>query len=542
MKHRLLIPTALLGCAALALSGCADSESSAGGKPPSDDELIATTKAASGPVDSVRWMLQAEPATLDADVDAGDIEDSVLGNMCERLFQLQPDFSVEPHLAKSVARPDDTTIVYTLRDDVTFHDGSPMTADDVVWSLQRHAEPGADESDEYEGVKQIEKTGKYEVTVTLARPDAQFDMRMAGDGGIIWNRAVIDKQGDSFGTPDSPDACSGPYTLEEWKAGTSITLAAAPDYWDDSRQVNTKSITFTWGGASAVVNAVNAGEADGTYLNDPSLVGPLASNDGLSVSYGATTTSWQVFPSRGDGALGDPKVRTALSLALNREDIVTAAFDGRSEPWKLPVGSGTWGYAPDTFQQAYDQVDVAPPAPGDDDLDRAKKLVSDAGDPGTITIATNGTEIQNVMANGVRVAASDIGLDVEITTLSDAQYSELYASEEARAKIDGFIGDWYLSKPDPLGMYDNALPDGVNNYLGFDNAAYAKAYEQASGEYDETKRANLTVDLQQIYLDNMVTIPLVMSPNTLVTSDELTGAPVSMAYLAYPWAADLGAA
>ncbi len=541
MNRRILSPIALLGAAAVVLAGCADSDSSTG-KPPSADEIVATTKPASGPADSVTWMLPAEPATLDADVDAGDVEDAVLANVCERLFQVQPDYSIEPHLAKSVQRPKPTSVVYTLRTDVTFHDGSPMTADDVVWSMQRHAEPGADESDEYEGVKQIRKTGEYEVTVTLEQPDAQFDMRMAGDGGIVWNRKVIDKQGDSFGTPDSADACSGPYRLEEWKAGTSITLEAAPDYWDKDREVNTKRLTYRWGAASAVVNAVNSGEADGTFLTDPSLVGPLASNDELNVSYGATTTSWQVFPSRGDGALGDARIRTALSLAMDRDGIANAAFDGRAEPWKLPVGSGTWGYAPDAFQSAFDEVENTPATPSDADLDKAKDLVDQAGATDPITIATSGSEIQNVMANGVRTAAAEIGLDVKIKTLSDAQYSELYASEDARAKIDGFIGDWYLSKPDPLGMYDNALPGGVNNYVGFDDPAYAQTFNSAAGEYEDAKRAKLTLDVQEIYMDNMLSIPLVMTPNTLVTSSKLSGAPVSMAYLTYPWAADLGSA
>ncbi|MGH3360254.1 MAG: ABC transporter substrate-binding protein [Nocardioidaceae bacterium] len=542
MYRRILTATATVASTALALTACAADSSGSGGSPPSEDELVATTKPASGPVDSVGWMLQAEPATLDSDVDAGDVEDSVIANMCERLFQLQPDFSVEPHLATKVARPDDRTIVYSLRDDVTFHSGRPMTADDVVWSMQRHAEPGADESDEYEGVEAIRRTGEYEVTVALSRPDAQFDMRMAGDGGIVWDRDIIEQQGDSFGTPDSPDACSGPYRLADWKAGSSLTLEAAANYWDTSKDVTTKSLTYTWGAASAVVNAVNSGETDGTYLSDSSLVGPLESNDDLTVSYGATTTSWQVFPSRETGALGDPRIRTALSLAMNRDDIVTAAFDGRAESWRLPVGSGTWGYAPDVFQQAYDEVDVAPAVPSDEDVDQATKLVDEAGDPGPITIATNGSEIANVMANGVRAAATDIGLEVEITTLSDAQYSDLFASEAARAEVDGFIGDWYLSKPDPLGMYDNAMPGGVNNYVGFDDPAYAKTYEAASGEYDEAKRADLTVKVQDLYLQSMVSIPLVMTPNTLVTSGDLTGAPVSMAYLAYPWAADLGAA
>src|SRR5690606_17603648 len=94
MFTRIHTTTALLAVAALALAGCADSSSSEGA-PPSEDELVATTKPASGPVDGVAWMLQAEPATLDSDGDAGDVEDAVIANMCERLFQLQPDFSIK---------------------------------------------------------------------------------------------------------------------------------------------------------------------------------------------------------------------------------------------------------------------------------------------------------------------------------------------------------------------------------------------------------------------------------------------------------------
>jgi peptide/nickel transport system substrate-binding protein len=124
--------------------------------------------------------------------------------------------------------------------------------------------------------------------------------------------------------------------------------------------------------------------------------------------------------------------------------------------------------------------------------------------------------------------------------MSDAQWGELFSSEQARQQVDLFITDWYLSKPDPIGMYDNMLGGSVNNYLGFEDEEYNEAVTAAIGEYDEPTRAGLALRAQEIWMDNMLTVPLVMAPNTLVLSDDLTGVPVAVAYLSYPWAADLG--
>jgi len=527
-----------MALAALVTACGAESDGSAL-TPPAESDLLVTTEPATGPVGQVDWMLTAEPVTLDPDLDSGNNEDTVTGNVCERLFQTQPDLSVEPHLATSVDRPDPTTIIYTLRDDVTFHDGSPMTADDVVWSLERHARDGGDESDEFEAVESIEATGEHEVTIRLSAPDALFDMRMAGNGGIVYNSRAVQAAGDDFGSPQSGDACSGPYEVTEWQAGSSLTITRYDEYWDDSVDGLAESVTFRWAEGSALVNALTSGDADAAFLSEPSAAAPLAESDTVSTYYGATTTSWQLFPTT-KGAVVDPRIRTALSLAMDREGIAKAAFAGGAEPWRLPVGPGSWGYERETFDAAYDAVDVAPSSPSEDDIARAKDLVSEAGDPGTIVVGSDGTPVNTVIANAVRSAAQEIGLEVEITSMSEAQWGELFSSEEARQGVDLFITDWYLSKPDPIGMYDNLLSGSVNNYIGFADPEYDEVVNQAIGEYDEATRAELAVRAQEIWMDNMLTIPLVMAPNTLVLSKELTGVPVAVAYLSYPWAADLG--
>lgn len=541
-KHVFVLGAGVL-VSSLALAGCG-----AGGapqqsqQPPQEDQVVSTTDPATGPVDEVSWMLPAEPGTLDPDAGAGAVEGTVLANMCERLYEIQPDYAVEPYLVESAEVQGDTTIVYTLRDDVTFHSGRPMTAEDVVWSLERHAAPGADESDELAGVESIEATGEYEVTITLAAADAQFNMRVAGDAGIIFDREVIEAAGDDFGTPAAPDACSGPYTLSEWNAGSDLVIEAAPDYWNTERTVNTQRVNFTWGDSSAVVNALSSGDTEGAYLSSPALAAPLTANSALTVTYGITTAVWHLFPAGEDGALGSPEIREALSLAIDRQGIANAAFGGAAEPWSAPVAPGTWSLAEDVYQGAYDEITNAPATPSEENLAQARELVANAGDPGEIVIAIDGSEAQTVMANAIRDGGEEVGLTVTIQSLSEAQYAEVYAAEEAREGIDGFIYNWGLNKPEALGMYDNYLPGASTNYINYDDPQYLELYNEASAQYDDVQRAELAVQVQRLYTDNLLSIPLIYTPQTMVTSADLTGAPPGRPYSVYPWAADLGAA
>jgi peptide/nickel transport system substrate-binding protein len=541
MVHRggRLALSATVTALVLVVSGCAGSTVTVEDR---DLELIATTPAAAGGAGRINWMLDAEPLTLDTDYQGGTIEDTVVANVCERLYQLQPDLTVRPWLVGEPEQPDPTTFVYPVREGVTFHDGSQLTAEDVLFSMKRHAEEGQDESDEYSNVIGIEQTGPMEVTVTLEEPDAQFKYRMAGDGGIVFNAELVERLGDDYGNPGQPDACSGPFRLKEWQAGSSLTLERYDDYWYEELTPLAEKIRFTWGGEWAMVNSLRTGAADGAYLDNPSIAPALIADPDLGVHFGETTSSWQLFPTD-RGPVADARIRTALSLALNRDGMVAAAFRGIAEPWKLPIGSGTFGYARDAFETAYDHIDNAPLRPTAEHLARARELVAQAGTPEqAIVVASDGSSVGNVLANGVRDAALRIGLEIDILTLPPAQFTELLASPDARAGIDLIIDDWYISKPDALGMYDNALPGSVNNYVGFESVEFADTFARASATYDDTARAEQVIRLQQLYLDEMVSIPVAMAPTTLVLNKRLSGSPVSIAYLTYPWAADLGSA
>ncbi|MGH3516137.1 MAG: ABC transporter substrate-binding protein [Haloechinothrix sp.] len=502
--------------------------------------LVDRTSERSEPVDQVKWLLAKEPTTFDTDRSGGDTEDTVVANVCERLFQLQPDLSVRPWLASAVEHPDEETMVLTLRTDVTFHDGSPMTADDVVYSLRRHAKEGARESDEFGNVAAISKTGGHEVTLELSQPDAQLETALAADAGIVFDEQTVGAQGEDYGSPGSVDGCSGSYRVASWKAGSSLVLERYDEHWGGDVESAPQRVTFTWADSAAAVNNLSTGSVDGTYLPSPALVPALQKSDKVTTYFGPSTMVYSLVPTQ-RGGMTDARLRRALSLAIDRAGIAKAGFQGYAMPWKLPVGPAAWGYHQDGFQQAYDGVEGTPAAPTEEDLTAARALVDEAGAPAEpVVIASDGSPYRTVMANAVKGAAQKIGLRAEITTLSEQAFDEFYTDPQARSKVDLVPVGWYISKPDPVGFYDNMVSGSGNNWIDFSDADYDEAIRQAAASYEEAERAELALRAQEIFLDEMLWIPLVQAPNTLALGSDLTGPPVSVAYLYYPWAAEIG--
>ncbi|MFC9493875.1 ABC transporter substrate-binding protein [Streptomyces sp. NPDC056982] len=543
-RRRAAVAAGLVVATIAAASGCSGAtRNTAGGSATADAAkltLTPTTTAAKGELANADWLLEDEPDSLDLDTQGTSAGRVVLTNVCERLYQLQPDMSTKPLLAEKAKTPDDKTLVLTLRSGVTFHDGTPMTADDVLWSLKRHADPDMEQGDEFGNIAAMKKTGARQVTITFKAPDAMFFKALAGDAGIVWNKEQVEKAGKEFGTPGQPDACTGPYELSSWKSGDSITIRRYDSYW--GKKPLTKQVTFRWAADSALVNALTTGAADGAYAESPNTAAALQGKKGIEQHYGPSTASLVLIPTE-RGGLKDAKVRRALSLALDRKGIAASGYGGMVQPWGTPVGSGAWGYEKPVFETAQKAVDYAPASPSADDLATAKQLVKESGaDAATpIVIGTDASQGRTVIANAVRAALQRIGLKGQIKTVPTSQFEQFYSDPQARADIDVLAGDWYISKADPMGFYDNALSDSSNNWVGFKDAAYDTEVKKALATLDDAERAELAVDVQKKFTDAAVWISVAQVPSVLVLNAKLTGPPASMAYLYYPWAAELGA-
>ncbi|MCD5346814.1 ABC transporter substrate-binding protein [Agromyces sp. S2-1-8] len=537
-RRRITLTAAALAAASLALAGCTaqSTDQNADAALAVDfDNLVTTTESGTAPVDEVTWNLPYEPMSLDPQFGYNYAENTATANLCESLLRMKPDFSVEPGLASGVTQPDDTTVVYTIRDGVTFWDGTPLTVDDVVYSLDRQVGETATSyfSSYFQNVESVEATGPNEVTVKLTQPDVLFTQAMATAAGAIVQKAAAEAQGEAFGTPDGGLQCTGPFSLEAWNSGKSIELAANPAYWDGAPLASKLSFSFI-ADESTAVNALRTGEVDGQYFYlPPAGLSQLTDSDEVTVTFGDSLVFWTMMTTNFDGGLGDDRIRQALSLAIDREALTKVVFQGAGIPATTLAGPSYWGYEEEKFAKAFDGFSADP------DIEEAKQLVAEAGTVAPIVLAVQGSSaVHEQTANVIQAAGQAIGLDIQTKVIPVEQFGNLYFDPAAREGIDGFFTTQYGSFADPTDVYQMFASTDSHNYAGWDHAD--DAIFAARAETDEAARADHVIDAQQTITDELPWLPLAYEPVTLVQNDRISGATASFAYLYAPWAATLG--
>ncbi|MFI7690119.1 ABC transporter substrate-binding protein [Nonomuraea sp. NPDC049655] len=537
--------TARLAAAALAvLAATACGGGAAAPKAAGSGTFTVTTDLppAKGPVDAVTWALYAEPQSLDYAYAFDYPPNTVLANVCEQLMRITPGFRVEPGLASKAESPDPGRWVYTIRQGVRFHDGSPLTADDVVASMRRHMDPavGSYWVSSYQNVKSVEKTGPMEVTVHLKKPDHLFNEQMGTSAGTIESAAFLAAQGAGYGTPDKGVNCTGPYSLDKWEKGQAINLKRFDGYWDPALKARAATVRNVFiSDPAARVNALLSGEADGSYLVPTTGFTRLGSASSGKLYFGPNTAAVSLIPLDLKGPLGDLRLRKALSMALDRKAILQASVAGVATPAKAPAAIGAWGIAPEAAKQYYAKLPEL-----STDLEGARKLVKEAGGTGKKIVIATSTMAPDigVIANAVQAAGQAIGLRVEQKAVAPDAYSALFSDPKARQGVDLVMTIWYDSTPDPLEFYGILQTGNFANYGGYSDPEYDRLVDQAGAEADPAARAAVVAKLQEIAVRDMVWIPLYEVPHSMFLNKRLTGAPTGITQLVYPWAAALGSA
>lgn len=505
-------------------------------------EVVELTPEATGELDEIAWAVSSEPASLDWIYNADNSTGSILANVCEGLLRLAPDLTLEPALAESFDHPDPTTWVYTLRDGVAFHDGSPLTADDVVFSLNRNLDPEAGSfwSGAFANVASIEATGPLEVTVTLSAPDELFNAYMSSPAGIVEHAATVQELGEQYGTPQGGVNCVGPYEFGSWESGQSITVVRDDDYFDETLRAKTATVEFDIvRDPAGVVNGLLSGSLDGTWEVAPASLERLATSGVGSVYYGPSTQGYNAIVMDPSGPLADPVVREALSMVIDRQAIIDVAIKGAGQEQRAPAVPGTWGYAQDTFQAAWDGIESATL-----DVEGAKELLATTDAPTEpIVLATTTAEAQTpVIGAEIQSAAAKIGLDVELKSIPVDQYYAVYTDAEARKGIDLYLTAWGTDFADPLQMYRYFETGNFYNFFGFSDPEYDALIAQAGTQADPAERAESLVEAQKIVVDQSLWIPLYAPYNTMFLNARATGTTASYVQLHSPWAARIGAA
>lgn len=536
---RLLAALACTAALAVTVSGCSGATKPGAGS--AAYTVTPNSPAAKGRLSSLTWSLYAEPYTLDYAQAFDYPPNTVLANVCEQLLRVTPELKIEPGLAVKWENPDPLVWVYTLRPGVRFHDGTTMTADDVVASLKRQMDPatGSPWGSAFKNVKTIEKTGPLQVTLRLAKPDVLLNELMAASPGTIESAAFLAKTGKEYGVPGGKVNCTGPYALDTWQQGESITLKKHPAYWDKKLTPKTDTVRFTFvEDPSARTNTFLSGTADGGYMVPSSSLAQLRATSKGKVYFGPNTAAANLAVLDFKGTLGDLKVRQALSMALDRKNIIKAAAGGIGVPAKAPTARGAWSLLPERTDGYFKEL----PEPVYD-VAKAKELVDQAGAGGkkvTLVTSTLAPEI-SVVANAVQAAGRQIGLDVRLKAVSPEAYSSIFVDKNARKGLDLVITNGYDNTPDPLEFYQYLRTGDFGNYGDWSDPGYDAAFDRANTAVDPGARSDLTAELQRIAVRELPVIPLYEAPYSVFLGSRVTGAPTGIAQLYYPWAATIGA-
>ncbi|MGW0881508.1 ABC transporter substrate-binding protein [Streptomyces sp. NPDC002671] len=502
--------------------------------------LSADTPKPRGDIDSFTWAVYAEPPTLDYTMAFDYPQNTILSNVCESLMRWTPRLTLEPGLAEKATNPDPTTWVYDLRRGVRFHDGRTMTADDAVFSLDRQRDPknAAAWAQNFQNVTSIRKTGPLQVTVKLKKPDSQFPQYMATAAGVVASRAGVTAAGADYGTSGGLD-CTGPFTLGAWQKGQSLELDRFDGYWGTRAKAGKVVFRFLTD-PSARTNALLTGEADGGYLIPTESYGRLKDSGVGTLYFGEGLSTVNLGITNMNGPLGDVRVRQALSLALDRAGFVQAGLGGAGTATSSLTTRAAWaGASPEVRKAALGGL-----PPTTRDVERARALVKEAGATGkTLTVATSsiGQDV-SLLATAVQAAGSEIGLRITLKSVAPDAFTALFTNPAAREGIDMFPLTYYESITDPLDLLTNFRTGAYLNFAGYSDKGYDALVEQATATYDKHRRLRVESELQRQAAQRLPWIPVAEWPTALFLNKRITGAPTTIAYMYYPWAADVGAA
>ncbi|MFB4268264.1 ABC transporter substrate-binding protein [Nonomuraea sp. GTA35] len=353
----------------------------------------------------------------------------------ETLVTVGPDFSVQPLLAEKWDTPDDQTYVFHLRKGVRFANGREMTAGDVVGSLKRLLASKSVWVGQLGPVDSVAEDGDGKVKVTLKEPYAPFLAALANVPAAILPMKEI---GDKSVDPATTLLGTGPYVVESHRQDVSWTFKRNGTYWNQGKPAaDTLTITIAPEEAARIAALQNGGAALATLGNVDSGTMLAGAKDVKVVTQATTDFYYLMLNSLKPGSkLADPKVRQAINIALDPQQIAGVALGGKGKPTAVtPAG----------LPGACDPAALPSAAKS---LDEARKLLAEAGAQNlSFTLTIFNTEPAPAVAQVIQQNLQQAGITVKIEQMDEASWSgKVYG--KAPAEFDAALS-WFAGYADP---------------------------------------------------------------------------------------------
>ncbi|GHF00185.1 ABC transporter substrate-binding protein [Aliiroseovarius zhejiangensis] len=458
--------------------------------------LMATTALADG--DTITLGMVLEPPNLDPTAGAAAaIDEVVYANIFEGLTRFGPDGSIQPGLASEWSVSDDgLTYTFKLRDGVTFHDGTTMDAEDVIFSLDRARAEDSTNAQKalFKDIEAVTAPDPLTVEVKLASPNGNFPFNMAwGDAVIVAPESIDNAATAPVGT--------GPFSFVEWAKGDHVKIKRNDAYWGEAPALAEATFKFI-SDPNAAFAAMMAEDVD-AFPNFPATetLSQFEADPRFNVIVGSTEGETILSINNTAGPLADVRVRKAIAHAINRQDIIDGAMFG----YGTPIGTHFAPHHPD-------YVDLTENSAFDPEL--SKTLLAEAGAE-DLTLRLMLPPPSYARRGGEIVAAQlrAVGINTEISNLEWAQWIEqVFKGKDFDLTI--------VSHTEPADINIYARPD---YYFQYDNAEFQALIEKLSVTSDPAMRSELNKQAQKIIAEDYVNGYLFQLAKTGVANAKING-------------------
>ncbi|MGE4354249.1 MAG: ABC transporter substrate-binding protein [Oscillospiraceae bacterium] len=492
----------------LLLTGCGSSSSTEG-----------TTEASASPAapesydrDGVfTWGLMSDIVSLDPIYAYDTTTNAVVNNITEGLLLIDENSQLQPNLASSWEAVDATTYVYEIRDDVNFSDGSPMTMEDVLFSLNRNIDSDSYVGWMYANVASLEQTGDWELTVKLKQPDALWKYVFATTAGHIISKAYYEEHSSDFGTATGGVMGTGAYKLDHWTNGSEIVLTANDNYWNGGFNFTFNKIVFQVIVEDTTrLTALHSGQVD-FILDVPVAMLDQVPDDNTKLSmvdsFGIDFLSFNTQKAPFD----DVNVRRAIAYAIDATSIVDNII-GQAGAYSTGLTFGPSLYnAPgnpedwSNFASSLEYYNY--------NMDKAKECLAQSSVPNGFDCTLQVSELLsfNSIATYIQSTLAQLGINV---TIEKHTTDEMITMQFGGNLVDGIknydmgLFTWYSDFPDASGNpYPNFLGsnagEGGSNTSSYQNADLDALLDAQSASLDDDERVDLLKQASQLLIDEV---------------------------------------
>lgn len=535
-KARFLTVALAVVLAGSVLAGCSN-KSSAGGK--KVEQVI-------------RYNLGADPKTIDPGLNSSVEGGTVIANAFEGLLDTDSkDQPVAGVAEKWEISSDGLKYTFHLRKDAKWSDGKAVTAGDFEYAWKRALDPNTASEYAYQlyylkngeafnmsadpkatkkatadqvGVKAVDDAT---LEVTLENPTPYFLSLMSFPTYMPLRKDVVEKDPKGWATKPETYVSNGAFKMKEWKPKDSITFVKNDNYWDKGKVKLDTLVYKLIDQETSYMSAFKSGQLDFIEAPPsqeiPNLVkeGTATISPYLGTYYYSFNVSDNAEKVNKDVAkvLKDVKVRKALTLAIDRKEIVESVTKGGQRPATSFVPRGIAEAAGKDFKQKDYFKETA-------DVEQAKKLLADAGYPDgkgfpTIEILYNNGQGHQDIAQAVQdMLKKNLGISVTLRSVERKVQLTATNSHDYQIARNGWIADY----ADPMTFLDIWVTGGGNNVAGYSNPEYDKLITAAKSETDAVKRMTELHQAEDILMNDMPIMPIYEYTNVVCIKDYVKNA------------------